>query len=841
MDATRSPDHHPPDYHSLLSRQADRLFLLLAAVMAAASLAIAGWNGSWQPALAVTLPSLALLLVQLRLAPGTLLARNTVALVLMAMVATMIHQTHGLVEMHFGVFVVLALLLYYRDWIPVVVAATAISVHHLGFYWMQAAGLPVRAFAVGSGLEIVLLHAAYVIVETGFVARMAIALRRQVTLLGCQPEQLDRLVKDIAAGGDTGYSQAWRIDPGSVAASLQQMDVQLREHNQRERELNLENAQIRASLDASHTGMMIADSQHIIRYANRAVLSMLRNQQQTLRQAFPDFDADHLIGTSIHRFHKDPARIAGMLDRLQAAHSGRIQIGQVHFAQAITPVFAADGSRAGFAVEWHDRSDEIALEGSIAAIVEQAVQGRYDQRLSVPAQDGFTRVLATGINDLLASIGDVTQALRQLFGELARGNLQARMHGQYAGELAAIQHDANLTAGQLATLVAQIRHSADNIHLAANEITAGNADLSERTEQQAARLEETAASMEELTTTVRQNAESAHHANGLASGAVDMAARGRQVVDQVVTTMGEIAQSSRRIGDITGLIDGIAFQTNILALNAAVEAARAGEHGRGFAVVAGEVRALAQRSADAAREIKGLIEGSVQRVAHGTGLVDQAGATIHEMVDAVRELARLVTAIATASQAQSHGIEQVSATVLQMDATTQQNAALVEEAASAAHALQHQAGGLIQAVAAFQLGAEAQQPAAAASGPADAVNSFDDMIQAHHNWKVRLKAFLAGSGPALAADSAAADNLCALGKWMYGPGQRAADLEEYRQLRQAHAGFHRLAGQVVRLHQAGDTAGANRLLEGEFQRATETTVQAIRALRQRVGSAPGQA
>ena len=836
MDIPTTPYGHPPDYHAQLSRQADSLFLKLAILMTAISFGIACWNGSWLPWLAVSLPSLAVMGVQMRLAPGSLLMRNTVALVLMALVAAMIQQTHGLVEMHFGVFVVLALLLYYRDWVPVMVAAVGISVHHLGLYWMQTAGLPIRAFAPGSGLEIVLLHAAFVVVETAVVTRMAVAMRRQVTALGSDPVQLNRLAADIAAGRDTAYTRSWQPAPDSMTAALLAMENELRQRIQHEERLNAENAQIRTALDTSHTGMMIADNQHIIRYANRAVLDMLRKQHTALRQAFPDFDADHLVGTSIHRFHKNPARIAGMLDALQHGHKGRIQIGEVSFSQAIMPVVGTDGQRIGFAVEWHDRTDEIALESSISSIVEQAVQGRYDQRLDVPEQEGFTRVLASGINDLLANIGQVTHALRELFGELARGNLDARMHGQYTGEMAVIQHDANLTASHLAQVVQQIRHSADSIDVAAREIAAGNQDLSERTEQQAANLEETAASMEELTATVRQNAESARQANALASGTAEVAARGQQVVDQVVDTMGQIAQSSRRIGDIISLIDGIAFQTNILALNAAVEAARAGEHGRGFAVVASEVRALAQRSAAAAKEIKALIDSSVDRVQHGTGLVDQAGATIHEMVTAVRELTGLMAGIAAASQEQSQGIEQVSTTVTQMDGTTQQNAALVEEASAAAQALQQQARGLIQAVSAFQLGqsVQAAPPATAGHTHEDSIASFQDMIQAHHNWKVRLKAYLAGSGPELDAATAGADHLCSLGKWMQGNGQRVAGLEEYRHLQQSHARFHRLAGQVVQLHQQGNSDQASALLDGEFQRATEATVQAIRRLRLRV-------
>ncbi|MBL8507619.1 MAG: methyl-accepting chemotaxis protein, partial [Chitinimonas sp.] len=255
----------------------------------------------------------------------------------------------------------------------------------------------------------------------------------------------------------------------------------------------------------------------------------------------------------------------------------------------------------------------------------------------------------------------------------------------------------------LLQIVGDIRTSVETINTASQEIAAGNIDLSQRTEEQAASLEETAASMEELTSTVKQNAENAREANRLAEGASGIAQKGGEAVGQVVTTMAEINESSKKIVDIIGVIDGIAFQTNILALNAAVEAARAGEQGRGFAVVAGEVRSLAQRSAAAAKEIKSLIGDSVERVTVGTAQVDRAGITMEEVVGSIRKVTGIMGDISNASAEQSSGIEQVNTAVTQMDEVTQQNAALVEEAAAAAGSLQDQARLLMEAVNRFKL------------------------------------------------------------------------------------------------------------------------------------------
>jgi methyl-accepting chemotaxis protein len=286
---------------------------------------------------------------------------------------------------------------------------------------------------------------------------------------------------------------------------------------------------------------------------------------------------------------------------------------------------------------------------------------------------------------------------------VATGDLASDIaeHGRdEIGQLFAALRQMN---GSLAGIVGNVRASTDAIGVATREITSGNADLSARTETQAGSLEETASSMEQLTQTVKQNAENARQANQVAVAASDHALKGGQVVGRVVQTMGSIKESSGRIVDIIGVIDGIAFQTNILALNAAVEAARAGEQGRGFAVVAAEVRSLAQRSAAAAKEIKGLISDSVEKVDAGSRLVDEAGKTMGDIVASVRHVAGIMAEIAAASEEQSNGIEHVNQAITQMDEMTQQNAALVEQAAAAAASMQDQAVRLAQAVAVFKL------------------------------------------------------------------------------------------------------------------------------------------
>ena len=290
---------------------------------------------------------------------------------------------------------------------------------------------------------------------------------------------------------------------------------------------------------------------------------------------------------------------------------------------------------------------------------------------------------------------------------VATGDLSCRIDvttTDESGQLLQALKDMN---DGLVKIVSEVRTGAETIATASSQIASGNLDLSTRTEQQAASLEETASSMEELISTVKQNSDNARQANGLAASASEVAVKGGAVVSQVVDTMGSINDSARKIVDIIGVIDGIAFQTNILALNAAVEAARAGEQGRGFAVVATEVRNLAQRSAAAAKEIKTLIGDSVEKVDAGTQLVGQAGATMHEIVESVKRVTDIMSEITVAGQEQTAGIEQVNRTIIQMDQATQQNAALVEEAAAASTALQEQASSLAQVVSIFNVGAAA--------------------------------------------------------------------------------------------------------------------------------------
>ncbi|MRH02566.1 HAMP domain-containing protein [Xanthomonas sontii] len=346
-----------------------------------------------------------------------------------------------------------------------------------------------------------------------------------------------------------------------------------------------------------------------------------------------------------------------------------------------------------------------AINVQIQTLAEAACAGNFAHRGQPEKFEHAFRTMVENLDTMMATADANLAKFSALLRCIADGDLTVRMSGNFHGVFATMRDDANSTVHRLTDIVAHIQRTTNSIGFAAEDIASGNQELAKRSEQQAASLEETAASMEELTSTVKQNAEHAQRANQLALGAAGVASEGRDVVGQVVATMDGIQAASRRIADIIAVIDGIAFQTNILALNAAVEAARAGEQGKGFAVVAAEVGTLAHRSAGAAKEIKTLIDDSVQRVAHGATLVHQAGATMDQVVASVQHVTDLMGQISAASHEQANGIAQVNQTIARMDETTQQNVALVEEASTAARSLEEQSAQLTLAVEVFKVGA----------------------------------------------------------------------------------------------------------------------------------------
>ncbi len=504
---------------------------------------------------------------------------------------------------------------------------------------------------------------------------------------------------DIQVGPLTFSIQITAMQDGKgeyTGNMLEWMDVTA----QRAREADVQRLQ--TAVDGAATPMMMIDRDLVITYANKASLDLLKRRESELRAVFPEFRADQTVGSCIDMFHKDPSHQRQLLaDPHNLPHQADISPGGLTFNINVGAIHAPDGSYEGNTLEWQDVTEQRRAQGAVESLINAAIEGRLDERIDSDGYAGFMKDVSEGINRLMNAVVAPIQESVRVVQCMAEGDLSTEMAGDFHGEFKTLQDSYNQSLGNLRDMLGRIGNATEKIRSGSSDITEGSTNLNQRTQQQASALEETAATIEEMTSTVRQNADNARQADLLASSARDLAGKGGDVVVNAVTAMGAISQSSKKISDIIGVIDEIAFQTNLLALNAAVEAARAGEQGRGFAVVAAEVRNLAQRSASAAKEIKTLIQDSVEKVTDGTKLVDRSGETLNEIVMAVKKVSDIIAEIAAASEEQSSAIDQVNQAITQMDGNTQQNAALVEESAAAAESMSEQAKELTQLMSFF--------------------------------------------------------------------------------------------------------------------------------------------
>ncbi|MBK5965464.1 chemotaxis protein [Thiocystis minor] len=511
-------------------------------------------------------------------------------------------------------------------------------------------------------------------------------------------------LETISNGDYSSHIEAIHQDElGGMLLAVKSVQARLDYDIQETRRIAQENLRIRSGLDHVTIPVSVSNDRNALVYLNQAGRSLWEGMAPQIAHRRPGFEVARLFGSNLADYFEDAEVQATYRSELSRSCVIDTSVGGRQLRVTASPVLDREGIYQGRVTQWLDRTTEVAVEHEIAAIVAAAANGDFTQRIALAGKDGFFLPLAEGLNRLMAIVAGGLADVARVLNAIAQGDLTQTIAADYAGTFGQLKDDTNTTVDHLREVIGRILDASEAIGSAASEIAAGNSDLSGRTEEQAASLEETASSMEQLNATVRQNAQNANQANQLAQTANAVATRGGEMVHQVVGTMGAIQESSKKIADIISVIDGIAFQTNILALNAAVEAARAGEQGRGFAVVAAEVRNLAGRSAQAAKEIKGLITDSVAKVENGAQLAGQAGGTMDEIVSGFRQVVTLVDEITHASREQSTGIEQVTQAVAQMDEVTQQNAALVEEAAAAAESLEDQTRALSQAVAMFKL------------------------------------------------------------------------------------------------------------------------------------------
>ena len=512
---------------------------------------------------------------------------------------------------------------------------------------------------------------------------------------------------------------------GQIAVAINDMRDNLHQLYDSLQKSHLEALRINQALDNVTTSVLIADDNYNIIYMNEAAEQLFQKNEAVLSQALPistqssqrdteehrDFEANRLLASPIevgdtHRDFEANRLLGSPIDVFDTHRRELLEElttrANLYIDVIINPVINDTGERLGWVTEFRDRTEEMATEQEVNAVMYAASQGYFNQRLNITNKTGFFKTFSEIINQTLDSFGQMSEELMRVFAALASGDLTQTMTENYTGSQEQLKTDVNTTVNKLTKVLSVIKEIAEAVNNAAKEISQGNISLSQRTEQQAASLQQTVENMEDQTHTVQQNANHAREAAQLATHARELAQQGGEIVGTAVAAMTKIDQSSKLVADIIGVIDEIAFQTNLLALNAAVEAARAGELGRGFGVVAAEVRRLAQRSAAEAKQIRQLVQDSLSKVKEGTRLVNQSGQTLEDIVTAVRKVSHIIIEIAAASQEQAAGIQQVNNALMQMDQMTQQNAILVEQAAIASESMKEQAKNLKSHIAFFK-------------------------------------------------------------------------------------------------------------------------------------------
>src|SRR5450631_498568 len=483
-------------YFSRLYRTADRLLLWVLTALLLASFALAPWHHTWPEALVIGLPAWAVCAWLERSYGGALVTRCAIAASLMVFAALQIHQAHGMIEVHFTIFVLLAFLLFYRDWIPLVVAAGVVAVLHLGVDAFQRAGQPVWVFASAGGIGIVLVHAVFVVVETALLVWMAVQLRGEITAMGGDPAELSSVSRELSNGNLTVDIETTGAGAASLACAMERMRTELKANIERERSIaaelkvnierertsGLENNRIRVALDRIGAGAMLVNPEGMITYVNEFAKSIFRTQAPEIRKELPRFDAEQLAGASFDMFESAASLRHGLLAGLTSAHNVEVSMGKARFRIVANPVIGDHGKRLGAVLQWVDRTKVVSIEEEVNETVTKALQGNLAARLRVEGKEGFFKALATGMNSLIANMADVVRAMAE---------------------------------------------AAEDVRSGADEISRGNLDLNQRTEAQASSLEQTAASMEEMTSIVKSNADNAAQANQLAVAAREHAEKGR--------------------------------------------------------------------------------------------------------------------------------------------------------------------------------------------------------------------------------------------------------------------------------------------------------------------------
>ena len=622
-----------------------------------------------------------------RLLKGTIYFRIIAGACFMLFSMVFIQQQLGRIEMHFHVFVALAMLARYKDITPQISALTTILIHHLIINYCQSEsitllGSPLVLFNYGTGLDIIIIHAVPATLESVVLGIIIYQLTQQYCLSLEKTFDTNEVITTLDN----------IITSKDLSSKLPESNEYARLVNQLLELLN-SNTALRGALDNASVSLMVTNNNFEVVDYNSTVQELFKDASEGITAQIPSLDCNNLMGASIEPLLEKTSSPVN-LSNLSTQENLQLEFGEHIFKVIVNPVTNEAGEKLGYIVEWQDHTSEVEIENEINTIVEAAKAGDLAKRIDLHGKRGFFKSLSDGINDMITIVERNLADIASTVTAMSKGDLSNRVKTNDAGKFGEVRDSINDTLSTLEDMVQKIRSSSNVITQSADKIANSNDNLARRTEVQTANLEETAASIDEMTSTVQNNADNAHEASKLANKSSEQAQHGGEVVRNAINAMHEINTSSGKISNIISVIDEIAFQTNLLALNAAVEAARAGEQGKGFAVVATEVRNLAQRSASAAKEITDLIQESVAKVETGNELVDESGKVLEQIVESVTQVSTLMSEIASANQEQSQGIEQVNKAIGQMDEMNHQNSSMVQETTNASEELSRQANNM---------------------------------------------------------------------------------------------------------------------------------------------------
>lgn len=497
--------------------------------------------------------------------------------------------------------------------------------------------------------------------------------------------------------------------------TLQAMQKTRRIKNFEHKKLALEFSWVKLALEKSNAKILVAGPDHKLRYISPALINLFMAHQQNIQDQLPQFSPDEASGIDISGLIRAGSNNALAIEYLRTPKTSLLTFSATSLQATVTPLSDSQDMPIGTLIEIEDQSQQHHIEGQIKEMVLAARRGDLSRRLSIETENDFFGSLAEQLNALMGVTEQVIQDTIEVMGALANGDLKPAITSAYEGDYAELKNNINGTINKLTAMLHAIHSATEDTQRRSVEIAARNQSLKLRTSEQANSLETTTSNMEKITGIVRDNAQSSEKANSLAEAAREKAEKGGIAVEKTINAMAEINASSHKISDIIHVIDEIAFQTNLLALNAAVEAAHAGDQGRGFAVVANEVRNLAQRSAEAAREIKDLIEDSVSKVQDGSKMVDDSGTTLNEIINAVSQVSEIISELTSSGAEQAAGIEQINQSIQHIDQSIQQSTAEVNETALSSEALSQTTSDLRALVSAFDLPARPLHPETAAS------------------------------------------------------------------------------------------------------------------------------